>query len=193
MEKEVLIRFFKNTISISQQKAEEIGNFFTPKEIPRNDFQLRQGRVANEYLFLEEGFMRAFAFNTEGGEITTNFYSPNQVVFEVSSFFNRAVSKENIQALTDCKGYFLTYQKLNDLFHAVPEFREFGRAILVKGFIALKSRTLSMITESAEERYAGLLKANPEIFKNAPLKYIASYLGITDTSLSRIRKEYSKK
>jgi CRP-like cAMP-binding protein len=79
------------------------------------------------------------------------------------------------------------------LFHSLPEFRDFGRSILVKGFAALKSRVLSMITETAEERYAQLLKNNPEIFQHAPLKIIASYLGVTDTSLSRIRKEFSKK
>ena len=78
------------------------------------------------------------------------------------------------------------------LFHSLPEFRDFGRAILVKGFATLKLRMLSMITETAEERYAALLQSNPEIFQQAPLKYIASYLGITDTSLSRIRKEMMK-
>ena len=136
--------------------------------------------------------MRAFAHDTEGNDVTTAFYSDNQVVFEVSSFFNRTISKENIQALTDCEGWYISYEQLNMLFHSLPEFREFGRSILVKGFAALKNRVLSMITETAEERYAQLLKNNPEIFKYAPLKTIASNLGITDTSLSRIRKEFAK-
>jgi CRP-like cAMP-binding protein len=114
-------------------------------------------------------------------------------VFEVSSFFNRSISKENIQATADCTGWFITYEQLNNLFHALPEFREFGRSVLVKGFATLKTRMLSMITETAEQRYDALLKTNPEIFQHAALKHIASYLGITDTSLSRIRKEYSKK
>ncbi|MEO6631596.1 MAG: Crp/Fnr family transcriptional regulator, partial [Mucilaginibacter sp.] len=118
---------------------------------------------------------------------------PGQIVFEVSSFFNRTRSKENIQALTDCEGWFISFEQLNNLFHDLPEFREFGRGVLVKAFAALKNRTLMMITETAEERYAFLLKTNPEIFQHAPLKNIASYLGITDTSLSRIRKEFSKK
>ena len=65
--------------------------------------------------------------------------------------------------------------------------------ILVKGFIALKERTLSLINQTAEERYASLMNSNPEIFQYAPLKTIASYLGITDTSLSRIRREYQRK
>jgi len=73
------------------------------------------------------------------------------------------------------------------------DFRDFGRSILVKGFSSLKIRMLSMITETAEQRYDTLLKTNPEIFQQAALKYIASFLGITDTSLSRIRKEYAKK
>jgi len=79
------------------------------------------------------------------------------------------------------------------LFHSVPEFREFGRAMLVKEFVAFKQRTLLLINKTAEERYADLLNSNGEIFQFAQLKHIASYLGITDTSLSRIRKEYAKK
>jgi methionyl-tRNA synthetase len=89
--------------------------------------------------------------------------------------------------------YATTFEKLDHLFHSEPEFREFGRAVLVKEFVAYKQRTLSMINKSAEERYANLMETNGEIFKFAQLKHIASYLGITDTSLSRIRKEFMKK
>lgn len=121
------------------------------------------------------------------------FYAPGQVVFEVSSLFERTKSLENIQALSDCEGWFITYKQLNTLFHSLPEFREFGRSMLVKGFSALKVRMLSTITETAESRYEQLLKTNPEIFQQASLKVIASYLGITDTSLSRIRKEIARK
>jgi CRP-like cAMP-binding protein len=188
-----LIQFFKKSNLVSQNTAEEIAAAFMPKEIGRNEFLFREGRMCNEYFFLENGFIRSFAHDTAGDEVTTNFYSGGQVVFEVSSFFNRTVSKENFQAIVDCNGWYISYEQLNNLFHSVPEFREFGRAVLVKGFSSLKIRMLSMITETAEQRYDSLLKTNPEIFQQAPLKHIASYLGITDTSLSRIRKEYSKK
>jgi CRP-like cAMP-binding protein len=192
-EKETLIHFFQTTGLVAAAQAREIAGHFTEKIIARNQFHFKEGRISNEYLFLEDGFMRAFAFDLEGADITTNFYSGGQVVFEVSSFFNRSICRENFQALTDCRGWFITYEQLNKLFHNVPEFREFGRSVLVKGFASLKTRMLSMITETAEERYAGLLKSSPEIFQHAPLKNIASYLGITDSSLSRIRKEFSKK
>ena len=188
-----LIQLFYSSNLVSLDKAGEIASHFSHKKIRKNELFLTEGNYCNEYLFLEKGFMRAFAHDTEGNEVTTNFYSDNQVVFEVASFFQRTISKENIQALTDCEGWYITYDQLNMLFHSLPEFRNFGRSILVKGFAELKNRMLSMITETAEERYAHLLQTKPEIFHHAPLKTIASYLGITDTSLSRIRKEFSKK
>ena len=188
-----LIQFFKSSNLVSQKTAEEIVAIFSSKEIKRNEFLFKEGRVCNEYFFLDNGFIRAFAYDTNGDEVTTNFYSANQVVFEVSSFFNRTVSRENYQAIADCNGWYITYDQLNHLFHSMHEFRDFGRSILVKGFSSLKTRMLSMITETAEQRYDALLKTNPEIFQHAALKHIASYLGITDTSLSRIRKEYAKK
>jgi len=115
------------------------------------------------------------------------------IVFEAASFFMRGKSAENIQALTDCRGFSISFEKLNMLFHSVPEFREFGRAMLVREFVAFKRRTLSMIHTTAEERYLDLIASNVEILQVAQLRHIASYLGITDTSLSRIRKEFSKK
>jgi CRP-like cAMP-binding protein len=188
-----LIRFFTDSNLVSSKAAEEIARSFTPREVKRNEFLAKEGRVYNEYFFLENGFIRAFAYDTEGNDVTTNFYSSGQIVFEVSSFFNRTVSRENFQAVIDCHGWAITYEQLNHLFHSMHEFRDFGRSILVKGFSTLKTRMLSMITETAEQRYDTLLRTNPEIFQHAALKHIASYLGITDTSLSRIRKEYSKK
>lgn len=193
MPSEKLIQLFYNSRLVSLSIAHEIANQFYPRSILRHEFFLTEGQVSDEYLFLETGGMRSFAHNLEGNEVTTGFYQNGDVVFEVSSFFNRTKSKENIQALTDCSGWCITYNDLNTLFHTLPEFREFGRAVLVKGFAGLKSRTLSMITETAEERYAQLIKSNPEIFQYAALKHIASYLGITDTSLSRIRKEFAKR
>ena len=193
MSSQKLIQFFKNSNLVSPKAAEEIAKTFSPKEIKKNNFLLKEGRISDEYFFLENGFIRAFANDIEGNDVTTNFYSTGQVVFEVSSFFNRTVSKENFQAIVDCEGWYITYEQLNNLFHSMHEFRDFGRSILVKGVSSLKTRMLSMITETAEQRYDTLLRTNPEIFQQAALKHIASYLGITDTSLSRIRKEYTKK
>lgn len=193
MDRIALTQFIQSTIPLSAEKAETISLQFHPKNFAAGHMLVKSGKVNDTYFFLETGFMRSFLFDTEGNEVTVNFYPQNSVVFEVASLFQRAPSHENIEALTESSGWALTYEELNKLFHEVPEFREFGRAVLVKGFIAFKERTLSMINKTAEERYDALIRTKPEIFQNAPLKYIASYLGVTDTSLSRIRREYIKK
>jgi len=189
MEKEKLILFIQEILPIPKQKVEEIVMQFQPMELRKNDIFIAEGKVSDKYLFLESGFIRAFTIDLEGNEVTTEFYSDNQIVFEVGSFFRKTVSKETFQALEDCKGWFITFDQLQFLFHSIPEFREFGRMILVKGFISFKERTLALINESAEKRYETLIRTRPQIFQKTPLKYIASYLGITDSSLSRIRRE----
>jgi CRP-like cAMP-binding protein len=188
-----LIQFLQRITPMNQGMVSTIAGNFRPRALMKGNFLLKEGVVSDEYLFLENGYMRAFLFDTEGTEVTVNLYSPHSVVFEVSSFFQRVPSQENIIALTDCAGWVISFDDLNTLFHTIPEFRELGRAILVKGFVVLKVRTLSMINKTAEQRYAGLMQTQADLFQHVPLKYIASYLGLTDTSLSRIRKEYSRK
>ena len=88
---------------------------------------------------------------------------------------------------------WLTYEDMQTSFHDIPEFREFGRLNLINEYGRLKQRMLSALQETAEQRYSDLVRSSPDVFQHVPLKYIASYLGITDTSLSRIRKEFMKK
>lgn len=192
-EQSKLVDFITKAYPMPAKMASEVSERFYPLRINKGDFLLKEGSVSNEYVFLTEGYMRSFATDPDGNDITTSFHGPQQVVFEITSFFHRIPSRENIQALTSCTGIAITYATLNELFHALPEFREFGRSILVRGFSSLKSRMLSTITETAETRYLQLLQSNPDIFHHAPLRTIASYLGITDSSLSRIRKEVSEK
>lgn len=193
MEKQALLNFLQSTPLISSTLAIEIAKIFAAKIIPKGTYFLKEGQISNEYLFMENGFMRAFTYNVSGMDVTTQFYSAGQVILEPSSFFMRTPTRENIQALVDCKGWWIPYDELNTLFHTLPEFREFGRLILVKNLAALKGRMLSSIGETAEQRYQQLIRGNPEIFQYASLKHVASYIGITDTSLSRIRKEFVKK
>lgn len=195
MDKQPLIDFIQlniPNITVTQAGLETIAANFDEIDFAKNEFLLKEGKLSG-YFYLARGFVRAFTFDTDGNEITTYFYARDQVIFEAASFFLRSPSTENIQAITECKVFATSFEKLNMLFHSVPEFREFGRAMLVKEFVAYKQRTLSMINKSAEERYVNLIASNNEIFRFAQLKHIASYLGITDTSLSRIRRDFAKK
>ena len=188
-----LIQYIQQTFPIATDKAEEIAGRFTEKEVAKNDYLLVEGKVCKEFCFLETGFVWSSTFDINKNNITTNFYSGRQVVCELFSFFKQIPSKENFQALTDCQIWYITFDELQIAFHSMPEFREFGRSMLVSAYAGLKQRMLSMLHNTAEERYALLIQQSPDIFQNAPLKNIASYLGVTNTSLSRIRKEFTKK
>ncbi|GAB3573156.1 Crp/Fnr family transcriptional regulator [Hymenobacter daeguensis] len=187
MAQEKLIAFLQRGGFINAAQAGEIAGSFTYRSLHKNEFLLHADSVSDAYLFLDRGLLRAFVYDAEGNEVTTGFYSGGQVAFEASSFFNRTPSQQYMQALTECEGWLVTHQQFNALFHARPEFREFGRSVLVRTLAAMQERMLDQIRETATARYEKLMKASPEVLLHAPLKYIASYLGVTDTSLSRIR------
>ena len=191
-DREQLVQFILSIFSMPLGQAEEIASHFTEKEFAKNELILKRGRTCNEYYFLADGFARAYTHDLDGNDVTTAFYQSNQVVCELFSFFKRIPSQENIQAMTTCKTWYLSFDGLQLVFHTLIPFREFGRTILVNSYASLKQRMLSMLHQTAEERYSQLLKNNPDVFQYAQLKQIASYLGVTDTSLSRIRKEFAK-
>ena len=87
----------------------------------------------------------------------------------------------------------MSFEKVQTCFHTYPEFREFGRMMLVTNYSNLHDRMLGLIKDTAENRYLKIVKLHPNLIQHVPLKIIASFLGITDTSLSRIRKEITKK
>jgi CRP-like cAMP-binding protein len=193
MNRDSLVQFIQQVLPMNQTKVGQIVEKFEPMEIERNSYLLKAGAVCNAYHFIEKGIMRSYTNNLEGDDVTTAFYSENSFASDLLSFFNRSPSREYIQAITDCETWYITYDDMQESFHTMPEFRELGRLKLVNSYSVLKERMLSMLQQTAEQRYSDLINSNPEIFQHVPLKYIASYLGITDTSLSRIRKEFAKK
>lgn len=158
----------------------------------KGDFYLRKGENPHSYLILQKGLMRSFVFDYDGNEITTHFFTEQEVVIEVLSLFKHASSEESIQALTECVCWEIDFEAFEKLFHTIPGLSEWGRAWFSEELSRFKQRSVQMITHRASERYMKLLKEKPQIIRQAPLKQIATYLGITDTSLSRIRKELSR-
>lgn len=192
MGKESLVYFIQKILPMPADKAEQISTYFTPKNYYKNDFLLKEGKICTESHFIESGFLRSYVVDIDGNEVTTDFYGSNIFANDFLSFFKRIPSNENIQVLADCTTWMINYEDLQTCFHTIPEFREFGRMMLINNYSRLKERMLCMIQLTAEQRYEKLVTSHTEIFQNAPLKNIASYLGITDTSLSRIRKETAR-
>ena len=158
----------------------------------KGEFFLKENEVSNEYFILESGVARSFVFDIDNNDITINFFTESDIVIEASSIFQRIPSMENIQAETDCVVWKIDFENFQEMFLTIPALAEWGRAWMSYQLFYLKQKSVEVITKSATERYLDLIKVKPEVLKFAPLKNIASYLGITDTSLSRIRKEIIK-
>lgn len=175
----------KNELDVLMDAHERI-------EYIKGDILLKEGKTAHEYYVLEQGLARAFVYDFDGNEITTEFFTENEIVIVPSSLFQRIASQETIQAVTDMVVWKIKFDKFQELFHRFEGFREWGRMWFSFQVFAMKQRSLNMITQSASDLYLKLMEEKPQIIQYAPLKQIASYLGITDTSLSRIRREINK-
>jgi CRP-like cAMP-binding protein len=137
---------------------------------------------------MESGFARSYIIDLEGNDISTKFFSSTDIVIDWHSYFLKTKCREHIQAVSSCVVWKITFENFMKLF-SIEAFREVGRTRLVNNYFELKNHSVSIIADPAKDRYLNLLKAKPDIVQNVPLKQIATYLGITDTSLSRIRKE----
>ncbi|AZA89922.1 fumarate/nitrate reduction transcriptional regulator [Chryseobacterium nakagawai] len=172
-----------------QEELDEIFQAHEKKFFQKGDFILEEGKMANEYYILDSGLARSFVNDFNGNEVTTHFFVENEVIIEVLSMFQRIPTQENIVCITDCECWKMGYDTFEELFHKIPNLREWGRAWMSKELFDYKQRSVEMFTLSATKRYLNLMEQKPKVVQFAPLKQIASYLGITDTSLSRIRKE----
>lgn len=190
MKKELLSQVYQHPL-INSQELESIIEAHQKVTLKKGDFILKEGEIANSYLILESGLLRSFAYDYNGNDITTDFFCNYDVVIEVLSLFQRIPAKENIQALTDCICWKIDFDVFQELFHSIGGFPEWGRLWMTGRLFHFKQRSVEMVTISAKERYLQLIKEKPQVVLQSPLKYIASYLGITDTSFSRIRKEIS--
>lgn len=193
MNRAILQNYIASILPMPAEKAIFFADQFDPVDIPKNELLLKENKINKATFVLETGYVRSYTYNQNGEEVTTNIYSAPCFVNDFLSFFKQQPTSENYQCLTHCKLWTMSYEKVQQCFHNYPEFREFGRMMLVTNYSILHDRMLGMIKDTAENRYLKLMKHYPDIFQNVPLKIIASYLGITDTSLSRIRKELSSK
>lgn len=155
----------------------------------KGSFLLQQTENLNGYYILLQGTVHSFVNDANGNQITINLYTSKEVIIDVNALFQRKQTVENWQCLTDCSLLCISFDAFQELFHSIYGFREWGRTWMANELFIMKERNIEMLTLTAKQRYEKLLKQKPHLINSVPLKYIASYLGITDTSLSRIRKD----
>lgn len=169
---------------------EEILEFFkqhTQRIVAKkNDVISTNGSMNKNVYFVEKGLLRSFYYEN-GKDITTNFYIEGKVFANVDTLFNDLPTKYNIEALEDCEVIFCNYQILEELCEKSLSVANFGRYILGRLMAQMSERISSLQYMTAREKYEQLLNDHPDIILRAPLGMIATYLGISQETLSRIR------
>lgn len=193
--KDLTVHFLEKVFGssgITKAELEHIIPKYKQVNFTKNDYLLRYGQVEKKYWFLESGFIRSYVIDTAGNDITFNLYGSGDVVIDYPSIFFFAPTRENIQALSDCVCWEISFEDFQEMFNSISSYREQQRGLLVSSYFALKEHSISLIADEAKDRYLKLVAEKPHIIQNVSLKHIATFLGITDTSLSRIRKEISR-
>ena len=159
---------------------------FVEKEIAPKTILLSEGEISDHFYFIRKGCLR-LCFNKDGKDITVQFFLEGQVVSSIESLMSNEPSLFSIETIEPSTVVLLKKSDFEQIFQTYPELKEGFQDILLQRFKNYAHLFLSRISDTPQERYVDLLKKHPEIVKRIPQHYIASYLGITPISLSRIR------
>lgn len=159
---------------------------FIEKEIPSKTILLNEGEISDQFYFIKKGCLRLW-FNKDGKDITVQFFLEGQVVSSIESLMSSQPSSFTIESIEPSTVVLLKKADFDQIFQTYPELKEGFQNILFQRFKNYAHLFLSRIRDTPQERYADIVKNHPEIIKRIPQHYIASYLGITPISLSRIR------
>lgn len=181
-----LIKYLSTEAKLSSKEAELVDRSFSEKEYAKNVLLERPGNFSKQVYFIEKGLVRAFYYKEEK-DITHNFLDENNfiVAFE-SIFFNRA-HPYGLEIIEQSSLRTISYAQLDSLCNAIPAFKDHRLLVALKVISRLSEKIYSLQFQSAEQRYKDLLNTTPNILLRAPLGHIASYLGITQQTLSVIR------
>jgi CRP-like cAMP-binding protein len=183
-----LIDAISRYVRLGSSDPDIIGSLFNRNELKSGDMLLQEGQVCRHFTFVQKGLFRHY-FNNDGKEETFYFSAEGDFVCDYESFISCNVSKKNIVALEPSFVFSISDENLNEFYRLIPAGERFGRLLLEETFIKVINHILSAHTETAEQRYCSFLKNYSHIQQRIPQYYIASFVGVTPQSLSRIRRK----
>ena len=180
-------------IHLSQKERALLDQCFTPKKIRKHKFLLQEGDVCRHIAFVNSGCLRAYTVDHRGEEHIIQFAIEDWWISDLNSFLTGSAATYNIDAVQDSEVLLLERASRKTLLESVPKKERFFRLLQEANYVSSHQRINDSLSASAEERYLAFIKTYPLLVEQIPQSQIASYLGITPQSLSRIRKELSHK
>ncbi len=180
-------------IHFTAEEFDRCTEFFMHRAVRKRQVLLQNGDVCRHLAFVNNGCLREYTIDHKGEEHIIQFAIEDWWISDLNSFLSGAPSTHNIDALQDSEVLQLEKSARENLFAAVPAMERFFRLLLESNYIATHKRINVALSASAEERYLAFVETYPHLVEQVPQNQIASYIGITPQSLSRIRKELSAK
>ena len=188
-----LINKIKKSISLSSEAEKYIYSIAKEKSVSKGEILIREGQTVNKTFFVSQGSLRSFCIDKEGKEHTLQFAIKDWWISDFIAIYNHEPASLTVESITDSTVIEFNAQKLDKIFLHFPEFEPFQRKNLERHVVSLHKRILNQLQLTALERYNLFLGQYPDIERYIPNYHIASYLGITQQSLSRVRAEIAKK
>lgn len=176
-------------ISLTEEEFNFCKTLFFPKKLRKKQYLLQEGDVCKYVLFVEKGILRTYATDEKGNEHILSFAMEGWWTADLYSFLTDEPSLYNIEALENCELLLLTKSSWNILLEKIPAFERYFRIIIQNNLIAMQRRLLGSMSETAEEKYTKFIATFPTCIQRVPQHMIASYLGISRETLSRIRSK----
>ncbi|MDB5283646.1 MAG: cyclic nucleotide-binding protein [Bacteroidota bacterium] len=189
---ENLIQYLLQFAHLNQQQIDLVKSKGTFREIKMDKYFQEAGKIPREVGFLTDGIVRICYYNNKGDEITKYFIDENNFIVDINSYNQNIPSSGYIQAVTDCKFVMFSKDAMRELSMTILIWDELINKIINKALIEKVNKISPMLAEDATERYRNFFTKFPALANRIPLSYLASYLGITQSSLSRIRKNISR-
>lgn len=189
---EQLLKSIQDYISLNEKEIELLSNAVEKRMFSKNDIIFTEGNVAEDIYFVTKGCVRLF-YTVDGTDKTAFFYTEGQFICAGESYTYNIPAVENYQAVEDTELLIFSKSKIDLLLKEVPSVEVIARIATENELITCQKVIASFVTKSAEERYIDLLNTQGELFQRVPQQYIASFLGVSPETLSRIKARVFKR
>lgn len=184
---DVFFQKFDEKILLTEDERAFIKQYLTPKKLRKRQYLLQEGDVCKSIALVQKGSMRTYLVDPSGQEHITAFALEGWTIGDLSSFHSELPSTQNIDALEDCELVLISKSAHDELLRTMPKYETYFRLLITDAYVALQRRTLNMISLSLDDRYKAFMEFYPNIAQRVPQHMIASYMGLSPETLSRIR------
>ncbi|WP_179353618.1 Crp/Fnr family transcriptional regulator [Winogradskyella vidalii] len=178
-------------VQFSEAELHDILNHFTMKSVSKNEILVKQGEICKYLYFVEQGMGRSYYLNDNQKEITQWFFGTGKFMSSADSFFQKKPSLYYLEVLEDSVLFLISKENLERLFSKYPKMEKLGRLVITEMLTNVFNKLNAIQFQTARERYDYMLAEFPDIAYQVPLGHIASYLGMAQETLSRIRSQDS--